>query len=295
VVTLLVKNGTLKNQDIIATESVVAKVKSMDDFQGNPINKALPSQPTAVLGFDALPYVGETFKTFPDIEKAKEYAIKKEHEKTGSVLLVKEGQKVLNIILRADVAGTLEAIKGMLKSLPQEELLVRILKSDVGAITEDDIQLAVAGKARIFGFRAKPSPQALRLADQKGVKIVGHDVIYELIQEIRRLMKQEIESEIVRKDIGKMQVLRVFRTEKGRQIVGGRIIEGEVLKSAKMEILREDELLGKGRIIELQRDKKVIERGEVNDEVGILYEGKEKIQEDDILNFYIEEKKKSEL
>jgi len=293
--TLLVKSGTLKNQDIVATKSAIAKVKSMEDFQGNLINNAIPSQPTAVLGFDTLPYIGETFKAFANIEKAKEYAIKKEHEITGSVLLVKEGQKVLNIILRADVAGTLEAIEGMLKSLPQEELLLRILKLDVGAITEDDVKLALAGKAKIFGFRVKPSPQALRLADQKRVQIVFYDVIYELIQEVRRLMKQEIELEIVRRDIGKMQVLKVFRTEKGRQIVGGRIIEGEVLKHAKLEIFREDKLLSKGRILELEREKKTIERGEMDDEVGILYEGSERIEEEDILNFYIEEKKKAEM
>jgi len=291
---LLVKDGTLKIQDIIATQSTMGRVKNMKDYQGRSIDSASPSQPVAVLGLETRPLVGEIFKSFTDVEKAKEYAIKKNQAKTNLFSETKEGQKVLNIILRADVVGTLEAVEGMLKSLPQEDLLIRVLKSDVGTITEDDVKLAVAGKAKIFGFRVKPNPQALRLADQKRAKIFYYEVIYELIQKVRSLMKQEIESETVRKDIGKMQVLKVFRTEKGRQIIGGRIIEGEVLKSAKMEILREDELLSKGRIIELQREKKAIERGEVNDEVGILYEGKERIQEDDILNFYIEEKKKSE-
>jgi translation initiation factor IF-2 len=292
---LLIKNGTLKIQDVIATQSTMGRIKSMKDYQGHSIDKASPSQPVAVLGLETRPFVGEIFKSFTDIEKAKEYAIKKNQVRENVFSTAKEGQKVLNIILRADVVGTLEAVEGMLKMLPQDDLLIRVLKSDVGAITEDDVKLAVAGNAKIFGFRVKPNAQALRLADQKGVKIYYYEVIYELIQEVRRLMKREIESETVRRDIGKMQVLKVFRTEKGRQIIGGRIIEGEVLKSAKMEVFREDELLSKGRIIELQREKKAIERGEVNDEVGILYEGKEKIQEDDILNFYIEEKKKSEL
>jgi len=292
---LLIKNGTLKIQDIIATQSAMGKVKNMKDYQGNSITQASPSQPVAVLGLETRPFVGEIFKSFTDIEKAKEYAIKKEQTKTNTFLAAKDGQKVLNIILRADVVGTLEAVEGMLKALPQEDLLIRILKSDVGPITEDDVKLAVAGKAKIFGFRTKPNPQALRLADQKKAKIFYYEVIYELIQKVRSLMKQEIESETIRRDIGKMLVLKVFRTEKGRQIIGGRIIEGEVLKSAKIEVFREEELLSKGRILELQREKKAIERGEVNDEVGILYEGKEKIQEDDILNFYIEEKKKSEL
>ena len=293
--TLLVKNGTLKLQDIIATPTAVGKLKGMEDFQGHSIKEAIPSQPTAVLGFEALPCVGEVFKTFENIEKAKEYAIIKGHKREGSVLVVEEGQKVLNIILRADVIGCLEAIEDMIKNLPQEELLVRILRSGAGPITEDDVKLAVAGKAKVFGFRVKPSNQALKLADQKGVETAYHEVIYELIQEIRHLMKQEIESETIRRDIGKLEVLKVFRTEKGKQIVGGRIIEGEVLKNSKIEIFREEEMIGKGRIIELQKEKKAIERGEADDEVGILYEGKERVQEDDILSFYIEEKKKSEL
>jgi|AntAceMinimDraft_16_1070373.scaffolds.fasta_scaffold03028_2 translation initiation factor IF-2 len=294
VAVLLIKNGTLKIQDIVATQSTMGRVKNMKDYQGHSIDKASPSQPVAVLGLESKPFVGEIFKSFTDIEKAKEYVIKKDEVKMNVFSVAKDGQKVLNIILRADVVGTLEAVESMIEALPQEDLLISVLKSDIGPITEDDVKLAVAGKAKIFGFRVKPNPQTLRLADQKGLKIFYYEIIYELIQKIRRLMKQEIESETIRKDIGKMLVLKVFRTEKGRQIIGGRIIEGEVLKIAKMEILREDELLSKGRIIELQREKKAIERGEVNDEVGILYEGKEKIQEDDILNFYIEEKKKSE-
>ncbi|MEA3452758.1 MAG: translation initiation factor IF-2 [Patescibacteria group bacterium] len=292
---LLIKNGTLKIQDIIATQGATGKVKNMKDYKGNSIKTANPSQPVAVLGLETRPFVGEIFKSFTEIEKAKEYAIKKDQANTNTPSIAKEGQKTLNIILRADVVGTLEALEGMIESLPKEDLLIRVLKSDVGPIVEDDVNLAVASKAKIFGFRVKPNPLALRLADQKSAKIYYYEVIYELIQEIRRLMKREIESEIVRRDIGQMQVLKVFRTEKGRQIIGGRIVDGEVLKVAKMEILREDELLSKGRILELQREKKAIERAEVNDEVGILYEGKEKIQEDDILNFYIEEKKKSEL
>ncbi len=293
--TILVKDGVLRNQDIIATQTTLGRVKGMQDFQGNLIDKAIFSQPIMVLGFEKLPFIGEKFKSFTEIEKAREYVTKREDKKTGSVLLVKEGQKVLNIILRADVVGILEAIEEMVKSLPQEDLLIRILKSAVGPITEDDVKLSVAGNAKIFGFRVKPSLQALRLADQKGAQIFYYEVIYELIQEIRRLMKQKIELEIVRKEIGKMEVLKVFRTEKERQIVGGRIIEGEILKNAKLEVFREDILLSEGRIIELQREKKIVERGKIDDEIGILYEGKERIQEDDVLNFYIEEKRKIEL
>lgn len=293
--TLLVKSGTLKLQDIIATKNAIGRVKSMEDFQARQIDRAFPSQPIAVLGFETLPYVGEVFRAFREAEEAKKYTINKESGRASSILSLKEGQKVLNIILRADVVGSLEAIEAMLRSLPQEELLVRILKSGVGAITEDDVKLALASKAKIFGFRVKPNIQASRLAHQQGIEIIKYDIIYELIQKVRSLMKEEIETEIVRKDIGKMQVLKVFRTEKERQIIGGRIIEGEVIKNAKIEAFQEDNLIGHGKIIELQRERRAVERGEVDDEIGILYQGSGRIQEEDILSFYIEERKKAEL
>jgi len=293
--TLLVKDGILEAQDFVATPSAVGRIKNMEDFQKKNLEQAVPSQPVLVLGFEKMPLVGEVFKTFPDIEKTREYAIKKDEIRGEKHALPEEGQKCLKIVLKTDVLGSLEALEGMIQALPQRDIAVRILKSGAGMITEDDVQTAVAGGARIFAFRAKSTPQAARLADQKRIDILRYEVIYELIQELRRLMKYEAEQEIVRRDIGKMQILKVFMTEKGSQIVGGRVIEGEIAKNSKLEIFRNNELIGKGTISGIQKEKKVVERGVLDDEIGILYHGTTEIEEDDILAFYVEEKKKVDI
>ncbi|MBU3964437.1 translation initiation factor IF-2 [Patescibacteria group bacterium] len=293
--TLLVKDGILEAQDIVATPSAIGKIKNMEDFQGNNLKQAIPSQPVSVLGFETVPFVGEIFKTFPDIEKAREYVIKEGREKQQNCIQTEEGHKFLNIILKTDVTGSLDAIEGMIRAIPQNEMAVHILKSGADTITEDDVQTAVSGKAKIFAFRIKANPNAIRLADQKKVTILHYDVIYELIQNLRRLMKQEAEQEIVRRDIGKMQILKVFMTEKDSQIVGGRVVEGEIIKNSKLEIYRNNELIGKGTISGIQKEKKSAERGVLDDEIGILYRGTTKIEEDDILSFFVEEKKQVDI
>jgi translation initiation factor IF-2 len=293
-VTLLVKKGILKLNDIIATPSSLGKVKLIEDFQGQAVESANPSQPVAILGFEESPFVGERFKVFFDTEKAREYTVKR--EKTGQTAEIKEGQKILNIILKTDVVGSLGAIEEMIKHLPQNDIRIKIIREEAGPITEDDISFACAGNAKIFSFCSGITAPAKKMAENKKVKIFSYNIIYELIQKIQELMKREVESEIVRKDIGRLEVLKVFRTEKGRnkQIVGGRIIDGEILKQAKIEVFRGEEKLGGGKIHELQREKKSIEGAKIGDEVGILYEGNARVQEGDTLNFYIQEQKKSE-
>ncbi len=295
VATLLAKNGILETQDFVATPSAIGKIKNMEDFQGKHLVQAIPSQPVSILGFEKIPFVGEVFKSFSDIEKAREYVIKEGRETPEESSQVKEGQKFLNIILKTDVVGSLDALEGMIKILPKQDMAVHILKSGVGIITEDDIQTAAAGKAKIFAFRTKPSVRALRIADQKKITILHYEVVYELIQDLRRLMKHEAEQEIVRRDIGKMQILKVFMTDKNSQIVGGRVVEGEITKNAKLEIFRNNELIGKGTISGIQKEKKTVERGVLDDEIGILYRGATKIEEDDILSFYVEEKKQVDI
>jgi translation initiation factor IF-2 len=291
--TLLIKEGILSLQDIIATPSSTGRVKILEDFQGKQINKAYPSQPVVVIGLERVPQVGEKFKVFSDIESARQYAIKKEREER-EVIFIGPGKKALNLIIKADVLGSLEAVETIIKSLPQLDVVPRILKKEVGDVNEDDVKLAVSGLAKILGFRVKINPQAQKLAKQKGIEILTFEIIYDLVQKIRELIKKMVESEIVRRDLGKLKVLVVFRSEKNRQIVGGRIIEGEIIKGAKLEILREERKIGSGEIINLQREKKDIESGKVGDEVGILYEGNAKIKEGDVLVAYIEERKKFE-
>ncbi len=291
VATLLVQQGTLHLQDIIATETIFGKVKKMEDFQGLRLDKAIPSQPVAILGFDKLPRVGEIFKVFPNIEKAELYVIKEKEKKAFKKTEQTNKDNSLKIVLKADTLGSLEAVEQMIASLSQEEAPIYIVWSGVGKINEKDVQTASASKAKIFAFGISSIPQALKLSEQKAVQIKTFKVIYELIDSLKKLMKSQIESEIVRRDLGEIKVLKIFRTEKGKQIVGGEVIDGEITGNSQLEIYRNDEMIGQGRIKELQKERKIIKKGVLGDEIGMLYEGKVKIQEGDILHFYVKEKK----
>ena len=292
--TLLLNNGILKAGDIIATVSSFGKAKNLENFQRTIVKEASSSMPVIVFGFENVPRVGEKFKVFSDIDSAKNYLQKAEKE-ISTVFSVKPGQRVLNLILKADVLGSLEAIEEILKELPQEKVILRILKSGVGEINESDIKLVKGTKAKVLGFRVKTNPIAQMLAEREKVKIMHFEVIYDLVEEIRKIMGRVIEAKAVRIDLGKIKISEIFRTEKNRQILGGKVIEGEIKKGTLAEIFRGEEKTGQGKIINLQRDKKDAQSAKKGEECGLLYEGEIKVEEGDVLLIYTEEKRKEEL
>ncbi len=291
--TLLIRNGLLKTGDIIGTASAFGKIKIIENFQGKPLSEALPSQPVIVLGFENVPQVGEKFKIFTDITEAQKYLEKKEKKRDErEVIPTEPGQRIMNLILKSDVSGSLEAIEEVLKNLPQEKVILRILKKDVGEINESDVKLANSAKAKILGFRVKTNPIASDLKENLNIGIFVFDVIYDLVQGVRSLMEKIAEPEIIKQIIGKVKILLIFRQEGARQIIGGRVVEGEVKIGTKIEILRNEEKIGEGKIINLQRNKKDAEKVIKGEECGILYEGSGKIENGDILVFYTEEKRR---
>jgi len=294
--TLLLNNGMLKPGDIIATASCFGKVKNLENFQEIIVKEAFPSMPVIVFGFENVPKVGEEFKVFSDIESAKKYIEKKERKAgEGEVFLIEEGQRVLNLILKADVLGSLEAVEEVLKNLPQEKVILRILKKNVGEINESDLKLANSAKATILGFRVKINPIATNLKEQLKVRILVFDIIYELIQGVRSLMEKIMAPEVVKTTIGKVKVLVIFRQEARRQIIGGRVIEGEVKLGLRVEVFRNEEKVSEGRLVNLQKNKKDVEKAIKGEECGILFEGDVKIEEGDILVIYTEERRRGEL
>jgi len=304
IATAIIKKGILRKKDIIATDLALAKVKCLRDFQGKEIEETHPSQPVIILGFEKVPAVGEKFKSYKTIEEASA-KLKKEEPKReigSTVLDLDPNKKVFNIILKGDVFGSLEAIEAMLKNLPQDKVILRILKSEVGDINESDAKLAEMSRAVIIGFRVGISPAVAQLlrknlptGGEKKVRIKTFDIIYELIQDVRQGLEKSLEPEIIRNDIGKLKTLIVFWGEKNRQIVGGKIIEGELKKGLKLDVLRNEEKIGAGKIVNLQRDKKDIDKLSKGDEAGILFEGNVKIEKGDILAAFTEERKKGEL
>jgi len=293
--TLILNQGVLKLNDIVGTFSTLGKIKILENFQGKPIEKVLPSDPAIVIGFEAVPKVGESFKVFSDMESAKKYLEVKEKKRAPEVLEIGPEQKVLNLILKTDVLGSIEAIEEVLKELPQEKVILRILKSEVGEINESDIKLARSGRAVILGFRVKTNPAAKQLAEREKIKIMNFEIIYDLVERVRKFMEKIVTPTAVREELGKVKVLAIFLNEKNRQIVGGKVIEGEVKKGTSIEVVREEEMIGKGKLINLQRDKKDIERVIKGQDCGILFEGDVKIEEGDVLLIYTEEKRKPEV
>jgi len=291
--TLIPEEGILKIGNILATSSTFGKVKNLENFRGEKITEASPSQPAIVIGFKDVPKVGEKFKVVSNLEEAKKYLRKKEER--IEVLEITPEKKVLNLILKTDVLGSIEPIEEVLKSLPQDKVLLRILKSEVGDINENDIKLAKAGNALILGFRVKISPTARILAQREKITIMNFDIIYDLVEGIRKFLEKFLGAEIVRTDLGKVKVLVEFWSEKNRQIVGGRIIEGIVEKGSLIEILREGEIVGQGKMVSLQKNKRDIERAKRGEEIGILYEGENKIKKGDTLIIFKKEKKKIEI
>ena len=202
---------------------------------------------------------------------------------------------MLNLIIKADVAGSLEAIEEVLKSVSGEKYKLKILRAAVGEVGETDVKLAKGSGSKILAFRVKTSPIAKSLAEREKVRVITSEIVYELIETVRKLMEKIVEIEIVKVDIGKIKILAVFLTEKNRQIIGGKVVEGEARNKLHCEIIRNEEKMGEGRIINLQRNKKEVTKIPKGEECGLLYEGGVRVQEGDILVLYVKEERKEEL
>lgn len=299
VATVIVEKGILRKKDVIAAGSATAKIKSLENFRQKPIEEAYPGQPVVVLGFQTPPGIGEKFRQYISLKEAEAHAKGQEQKKTSAAVLDTDpAKKFLNIVLKGDFLGSLEAIDSMIKNLPQDKVVLRVVKNEVGDINESDVKLAQTTRAHIFGFRVKINQAAIQLLKKntkREARIKTFDIIYELVQDIRNALEKSLEKEIIRQDAGKIKVLVIFFGEKNRQIVGGKITEGEIKRGLKLDVIRNEEKAGSGKIINLQRDKKEVDLLKKGDECGILFEGNIKVEEGDILVAFTQERQKKVL
>ena len=291
--TALVEKGILKSGDFIGTNSSTGKIKNLGDFLGKEIKEALPSDPVIIIGFENVPMVGERFKVYKSIDEAKGFL--KEKKFLENKQSDDPNKKHLNLIIKSDAIGSIEAIKEILNILPQETVQLRIIKAEVGDVSETDVKLAKGSEAVILSFRVKKDKISESIAEKEKVRIYEFDIIYELSQKVRDLMERKLVKEKERVDLGRVEVLAIFRTEKNRQIVGGNVIDGEVQKSSMLEIFREGEKIGFGKIVGLQSNKKDFDVVKKGKETGILYQGSTRIKEGDELVIYREDYIKEEL
>lgn len=283
--TLLVKKGTVKANTIIAGNTTWARIRAMEDFTGSKIEEAGPSTPVVVFGFNEVPQVGEVFVEVKSSSEAEDRVKRKQRkeEEEATVLEVEEGQRVVNLILKADVDGTLEAIHSVLRALNNEEIRIRVLEEGVGDISDSDVRLASGGNALVVGFRVKLNRVAAGLAEQQEVKVATFDTVYALVQGVREEISSMIEPETVEESIGKIKVLGIFRSEPSRMIVGGRVADGVVKKGTTLKVIRGEETIGTGRLRQLKQVDKNIDEAKKGEEIGLLFEGSTKIEEGDII------------
>ncbi|MCK9378922.1 MAG: translation initiation factor IF-2 [Candidatus Moranbacteria bacterium] len=303
--TVLVKTGTLKiGQDITAGHTY-GRIKRIEDFTGKSIESVGPSTPAIIIGLNKTPNVNDI------VQVASKKSISKiKSEKTGERIsgvkretskqnlfksIDNEKIKKLNIILKSDVQGSLEAIEQILSTLKSEEVAIEYVATGVGNITESDVKVAGSSDAMILGFSVNATSVAKRMAEGAGVDIKTFGIIYELVEEVRSRLSDLLPPEIVRTDFGRMKVLAIFKNGKHDMIVGGRIIEGKAIKGVSVEVKRETEIIGTGKLINLQQNMKNTEEVKQGNECGITFEGGTKIKEGDLLIFFKEEEVKRKI
>lgn len=295
VATVILSNGTLKIGDILGTQTTFGKIKNLENFLRESVEKILPSDPALIIGLPSVPKVGEVFRVFENTDLAKENLKSEKAAGVKKQAELQEGQKILNLILKSDVLGSAEAICEVLKEIPQDKIILNILKCEAGDINESDAKTAKSSRALILGFRVKITPVVRQMAERDRIKILVFDIIYDLVEGLRRFMESIMSSETVRIDTGRLKALAVFLSEKNRQIVGGRVNFGEVARGSQVEVLRNEEVVGRGKIINLQKNKKDAQLAVKGEECGILYEGDVKIEIGDTIVAFKEERQKMEL
>ncbi len=295
VATFLVQKGSLRVGDIIGSEGFYGTIRNMEDFQGEEVEEAKVSMPVQVTGLKGVPKIGETFYNFKKISEAKKHASQEKSADEEKVKTLSDSKKNLNIILKVDVTGSLEAIEGAIAKIPQEKINIKIIKSEIGDITESDIETAKSSKSKILAFKIKGDKATERMAIREEIEVDNFDIIYELIEKVREMAKEKLDPVIEKEEKGKVKILAVFKTQKNRQILGGKVMKGELNKGDIFEIVRENKEVGEGKIINLKKEEKDIKKIPEGEEFGMLIESKEKIEEKDIIIPFKEKEIEAEL
>ena len=294
VATVLVQNGTLKIGDLVLVGTAFGKIRSMEDALNRKVKDAGPSFPVLISGISGVPEVGDILKVMSSAEEAKTQALnlqKLERVKrlmSRSQLKADPNTRELKLILRADVAGSLGAITDALSKLDTEDVKLNIVDQKVAEISESDIQLAENTKSIIIGFHTRMTPGVAKLAKQKNITVDMYDIIYELIEDVTQALLVMMPMVVVETILGKAKIKAVFRTEKDLMIVGGEVAEGKIADKKKFRIFRDKQLVGIGKIEELQQSK--VEVGEVGlgKEFGIKIKVNAQVLAGDVLEVFDE-------
>lgn len=302
VATVLVQKGRLQVGDFISAGSSHGKVRAMIDDKGRRVKEALPSTPVEILGLSDVPSAGEVFIAHDSDKTAKNYAEtylaqnkEKMLEETKSRMSlddlfsqIKEGNlKELNLIVKADVQGSVEAVKQSLMKLTNEEVVVKCIHGGVGAINESDVSLASASNAIIIGFNVRPDPTAKATAEREKVDVRLYKVIYQAIEDIEAAMKGMLDPVFEEKVIGHAEVRQIFKASAVGNIAGSYVLDGIFQRGCKIRITREGEQIYEGSLASLKRFKDDVKEVKAGFECGLVFEGFDQMQELDVVEAYI--------
>lgn len=305
--TVLVQNGTLRVGEGIVVGNHYGKIRAMINDRGRRVKEAPPSTPVEILGLSDVPKAGDPFMVFEDEKKAKAIAhqrnlkeIEKERGQKSRVTLddlfkqIQEGEmKELNVIIKADVQGSAEAMKGSLEKIDIEGVRVKIIHSGVGAVTESDVIFASASNAIIVGFNVRPEPNARVMAEQEEVEIRLHRIIYNAIEEIEAAMKGLLDPEYEERIVGTAEVRQTFKVSKVGTIAGCYVVEGKIVRNGNVHLIREGIVIHEGQLDTLKRFKDDAKEVAQGYECGLTIENYNDIKEGDLVEVYvIEEVKK---
>ena len=306
VATMLVQRGTLDVGDTILVGSVIGRIRTMTDDKGKKVKKAGPSTPVEITGFSEVPEAGETFYEVKDEKTAKHLMEKRKRQARDKMLNInskvslddlfsqieKGNLKQLNLIVKADVQGSVEAVKQALEKLSNDEVKVKVIHANVGAVTETDVTLAKVSKAIIIAFNVRPEPMAKDRAEKEEVEIKTYSVIYHAIEDVEAAMKGMLDPVFKEVVIGNAEVRQVFKISSVGTIAGCYITNGKVARNAGVRVIRDNVVIHDGKLVSLKRMKDDAKEVAAGYECGIQIEDFNDIKEMDIIEAYIMEQVK---
>jgi translation initiation factor IF-2 len=302
VVSVLIERGTMRVGDALVAGEHPGRARAMHDYKGERIKAATPGTPVEVLGFDGVPEAGEQFRVVGNERDARRIAGERGNRLKTEALARRAGVKIsfedvmaraqkgelkeLGLIVKADVAGSLEALADEIAKLPQEEVAVSLIHTGVGGINESDVMLASASNAVIIGFNVRPVGDARQVADREGVEIRGYSVIYKVVEELRAAMEGLLEPEDVEETVGTVEIRATFKASKVGTIAGSMVTEGSVRRGAAVRLVRDGTIVYDGRIGSLRRFKEDVREVTTGMECGIVLENYADVKEGDVLEVY---------
>jgi translation initiation factor IF-2 len=302
VASILVTDGTLNRGDVILAGGAYGKVRAMHDSHGRLVTQAGPSMPVSVIGLSDVPSAGDPVHVIKDAKKAQEIAESRKTKEKRSLVpstgaramtledlakaLAENEQLELKLIIKADVQGSVEAVADALVRLSTDKVKVSVVHSAAGAITEGDVNLAVAAGAIIIGFNVRPAGKAGALAQKEEIQIRQYSIIYNVVDEVKAAMEGLLAPTMVEKTIGKAEIRQVFRVSKAGNVAGCMVVEGSVKRSGGVRIVRDGAGVWSGKLSSLKRFKDDVREVKEGFDCGIAFEGFQDFKEGDVIEAY---------